>query len=104
VLSSPLHYTVFGFIMTVPVLASSDPDPSFQLPWPRKNRTQNEVDVIAEPSVQEQGEDPPNRQDPTNKPPSYAEQPGRRRLSTWDLFTLSVAMAGAQVAWTVELG
>lgn len=29
---------------------------------------------------------------------------GKRRLSTLDLFNLSISMAGAQVAWTVELG
>ncbi|KAJ7590853.1 hypothetical protein C8J56DRAFT_781752 [Mycena floridula] len=28
----------------------------------------------------------------------------KRRLSTWDLITLSISMAGAQIAWTVELG
>jgi solute carrier family 45 protein 1/2/4 len=28
----------------------------------------------------------------------------RRRLSTFDLFNLSISMAGAQIAWTVELG
>ncbi|KAF9019235.1 MFS general substrate transporter [Hymenopellis radicata] len=27
-----------------------------------------------------------------------------RRLSTWNLITLSISMAGAQIAWTVELG
>lgn len=25
-------------------------------------------------------------------------------MSTWDLVTLSIAMAGSQIAWTVELG
>lgn len=30
--------------------------------------------------------------------------PGKRHLTTWSLFTLSLGMAGAQVAWTIELG
>ncbi|KAJ3561061.1 hypothetical protein NP233_g10429 [Leucocoprinus birnbaumii] len=30
--------------------------------------------------------------------------PGKRKLSTWDLITLSISLAGAQIAWTVELG
>lgn len=29
---------------------------------------------------------------------------GKRHLTTWNLFTLSLGMAGAQVAWTIELG
>jgi solute carrier family 45, member 1/2/4 len=28
----------------------------------------------------------------------------RRRMTTWDLVNLSISMAGAQIAWTVELG
>ncbi|KAJ3869435.1 major facilitator superfamily domain-containing protein [Lentinula novae-zelandiae] len=28
----------------------------------------------------------------------------RKRLSTWDLITLSISMLGAQIVWTVELG
>ena len=27
-----------------------------------------------------------------------------KRMSTWDLVKLSISMAGAQIAWTVELG
>lgn len=30
--------------------------------------------------------------------------PSRRRMSTLDLVNLSISMAGAQIAWTVELG
>lgn len=29
---------------------------------------------------------------------------GKRQLTSWDLITLSISMAGAQIAWTVELG
>lgn len=32
------------------------------------------------------------------------ETPVAKRLSSWNLFTLSVSMAGAQIAWSVELG
>ena len=30
--------------------------------------------------------------------------PIEKRMSTWDLIKLSISMAGAQIAWTVELG
>lgn len=33
-----------------------------------------------------------------------ARMPGKKKLSTWNLITLSISMAGAQIAWTVELG
>uniref|UniRef100_D8PPH9 MFS general substrate transporter n=2 Tax=Schizophyllum commune (strain H4-8 / FGSC 9210) TaxID=578458 RepID=D8PPH9_SCHCM len=40
-------------------------------------------------------------------PPEQAPAPAdvkKKRLTTWDLITLSISMAGAQIAWTVELG
>ena len=34
--------------------------------------------------------------------PSDKTSPGRDTLSTWKLMTLTLAIAGAQVAWTIE--
>lgn len=32
------------------------------------------------------------------------EDPAKRKKSLWDLIALTISMAGAQVAWTLELG
>ncbi|XP_006460230.1 hypothetical protein AGABI2DRAFT_117192 [Agaricus bisporus var. bisporus H97] len=44
------------------------------------------------------------RNDTPDTPDDASESTGKRHLSTWDLITLSISMAGAQIAWTVELG
>lgn len=38
------------------------------------------------------------------KPPAEEAAGEKGRMSTLDLFNLSIAMGGSQVAWTVELG
>lgn len=38
------------------------------------------------------------------KPPTAEAAGEKGRMSTLDLFNLSIAMGGSQVAWTVELG
>ncbi|KAF8914024.1 hypothetical protein CPB84DRAFT_46546 [Gymnopilus junonius] len=58
----------------------ADSDDTSQIPWPAaRSRQQPQAERSRTPSP-------------------------RRLLSTWDLVTLSVSMAGAQIAWTVELG
>jgi solute carrier family 45 protein 1/2/4 len=86
--------------MTIPAFASSDPDPDSQLPWPRKASAREPQEPPTAESTQPEEVAP--RSDANGASPS--NEPGKRRLSTWNLFTLSIAMAGSQIAWTVELG
>lgn len=94
--SSPLH--TLGLKMTLSPI--SDPDPTTQIPWPgARKRSDRDVD---------QGTPQPNGSSRySSRRPSVvsrSELNGKRRLSTLNLFNLSISMAGAQVAWTVELG
>jgi len=83
----------------IPPIADGDPDPTTQIPWPsaRSRPTTEEPDpivVVGHGAMQ-------------NAPESNGKakiMPAKRRLTTWDLVTLSISMAGAQIAWTVELG
>ena len=82
--------------MMLPI-ADGDPDPTTQIPWPTGRVRQRPIQT------------PPNNERVQPSPAqggarSKAVEPTKRMLSTWDLFTLSVSMAGAQIAWTVELG
>lgn len=74
---------------------ASDPDPTTQVPWPSTRGRGQETG----PGGEEGGLAVPGTRKARSKSP-----PGRHQLSTWDLVTLSVSMAGAQIAWTVELG
>lgn len=98
-----------------------DPDPTTQMTW-LTSTSSDEVDAngpsngeAAEPSQQDRYRNE-TRPDPKAQAGARAssrsrEQPesanrdiGTARLSSLQLFKLSVSMAGAQVAWTVELG
>ncbi|KAF7355434.1 ANK-REP-REGION domain-containing protein [Mycena sanguinolenta] len=69
-------------------------DPTTQLAWPtRRGSTSAEG--------QQEALDGENNVEEVAK---KVLTPTKRRLTTWDLITLSVSMAGAQIAWTVELG
>lgn len=91
----------------------NDPDPTTQMAWP----TSHKDDEPLSP----QGYRPPlpellpnNLRAPagagsgSGRDPKLDENPpdeiGRKRLTPWNLFCLSISMAGAQVVWTVELG
>jgi len=68
------------------------------MPWPAaRGRTQGDTDTAAVDEAN--GAPTRNHNHKRSKTP-----PGKRFLSTWDLITLSVSMAGAQITWTVELG
>jgi solute carrier family 45, member 1/2/4 len=85
--------------MSLPPISGVDPDPTTQIPWPgARKRSDREVD----PSEAT----PSSNASSTRRPSvvSRPEQNGKRRLSTLDLYNLSISMAGAQIAWTVELG
>ncbi|KAG6833887.1 hypothetical protein H0H87_007898 [Tephrocybe sp. NHM501043] len=82
-------------------IADSDPDPTTQIPWPSgRPRRASDVDEVAKVAT------PSDEGFVRGAPESTTKkaEPGRRRLTTWDLVTLSISMAGAQIAWTVELG
>jgi solute carrier family 45 protein 1/2/4 len=81
---------------------SDDPDPTTQIPWPGA-RKRSDRDVDPQGTAQTNGS---SRYNSSRRPSviSRSEMNGKRRLSTLDLFNLSISMAGAQVAWTVELG
>ncbi|KAL4242080.1 MFS general substrate transporter [Abortiporus biennis] len=85
--------------MTFITPADADPDPTTQIPWPNKNR----VRVDAPQEVQQS---PPNPVGPnaSNGKRDASPKSSEGRMSTMDLIKLSISMAGAQVAWTVELG
>lgn len=80
----------------MPPLPDSDPDPTTQIPWPAA-RGKLQADSTTHAIVPD--DDPGQPGEVRAKP-----VPGKRLLSTWDLITLSISMAGAQIAWTVELG
>lgn len=79
----------------IPPIADGDPDPTTQIPWPARGQV-DQPPSVASGSTGPDGES--NVDSKTSKTP-----PGKR-LSHWDLITLSISMAGAQIAWTVELG
>ncbi|OAX44531.1 MFS general substrate transporter [Rhizopogon vinicolor AM-OR11-026] len=86
--------------------ADADPDPTTQIAWPaRKQRTASSSQQETQSSRQSsyQTVDGIGKQDNSSVHQQSSES-GRTRLSTWNLITLSISMAGAQIAWTVELG
>lgn len=82
-------------------IADSDPDPTTQIPWPTgRPRQASDLDEVVKPATP--SDDSVART--VLETVSKSTDSGRRRLTTWDLITLSISMAGAQIAWTVELG
>jgi solute carrier family 45 protein 1/2/4 len=79
-----------------------DPDPTTQIPWPGARKRSDRDTRTSSPPAN------PNGHNNSSRRPSEVPRPEtngkRRRLSTLDLFYLSISMAGAQIAWTVELG
>lgn len=81
-----------------------DPDPTTQIAWPASNgkRVRLNEPHVDDSSIGESSTGYGSNQ-ASGKPDKDAD-PTLRRMSTWDLVKLSISMAGAQVAWTVELG
>jgi solute carrier family 45 protein 1/2/4 len=70
-----------------------------QIPWPAaksRHRSHQEGSLPQDESVV-----PP---EDVSKVLAPTVDVTKQRLSTWNLITLSISMAGAQIAWTVELG
>lgn len=101
------------FPSTTSAAIANDPDPTTQMAWPTSKNYPSPSPSPVEPTSQSswppQGPARANGKSPArgNKKDDIPEgnsEIGTRRLSTLQLFNLSISMAGAQVAWTVELG
>jgi solute carrier family 45 protein 1/2/4 len=87
--------------MTIPIIADAE-DPTTQVAWPASKRSQEN---LTDGSASSNG----STSSGVQRPDEHAKiippvDVGKQRLSTWNLITLSISMAGAQIAWTVELG
>lgn len=71
-------------------------DPTTQIAWPSRRHNDPSPETRDDSGIQHEEIESAKQVETTST--------ARRRLSTWDLITLSVAMLGAQIAWTVELG
>lgn len=89
--------------MTFPPTTSSDPDTT-QMAWPQRTGRANRSQHSLHRSRGSQGSSQSTEGDHKNTPQPNTDEIGMKRLSTVDLFNLSISMLGAQVAWTVELG
>jgi solute carrier family 45 protein 1/2/4 len=88
--------------------ADADPDPTTQIAWParHKQRTASTSHHETQSPGQQSyhGALEGNGKQNNSSVQESSNESGRTRLSTWNLMTLSISMAGAQIAWTVELG
>ena len=95
--------------MTFPANVDSDPDPTSQIAWPARQgeRTRRGSNKHNGQNGRSGSRPSASRTNGGVAKPAGAEAEssgGKKRMSTLDLFNLSLAMGGSQVAWTVELG
>jgi solute carrier family 45, member 1/2/4 len=95
--------------MAIPPIPDADPDPTTQMAWPSGRFRRITVDEQEAPPLHDDSaESSSSRGAEENVKVSLQvssrDEPSRARLTTWNLITLSIAMGGSQVAWTVELG
>ena len=97
--------------MTFPSNADVDPDPTTQMTWPSSRRNASGSNILKSGYVGGEVESPQAERGPlrlntaNGSIKTLVNPPGtKRRLTTKDLIFLSISMAGAQIAWTVELG
>lgn len=93
--------------MTIPYNVDPDPDPTSQIAWPAARHRQRTTSDLQHA----QGSEPSTETAvsyrsmvDSGKRSTVPTEHTRHLLSTWNLITLSISMAGAQIAWTVELG
>lgn len=94
--------------MTFPANVDADPDPTSQIAWPgrqsgRGRRQSKHLHHTRSASGSRPSMSGPNGS-ALAKTPAEEAAGEKSRMSTLDLFNLSIAMGGSQVAWTVELG
>jgi len=95
--------------MSISYDAGADPDPTSQIAWPARHRQRTGSNSQRGPEVQSSDQASYQALEGIGKQTNgssqqHSSEAGRTRLSTWNLVTLSISMAGAQIAWTVELG
>ena len=97
--------------MTFPSNADADPDPTTQMTWPSSRRNASGSQILKSTYAGGQAGSPQTARGPLRldlNPPNIKTlvnpTPNKKRLTTKDLIFLSISMAGAQIAWTVELG
>ena len=96
--------------MTFASNPDADPDPTTQMTWPSSRRNASGPSILKSPHGGAGVESPQTERGPLRLDLSTANfktivnPPTKRRLTTKDLIFLSISMAGAQIAWTVELG
>ncbi|KIL00599.1 hypothetical protein PAXRUDRAFT_8078 [Paxillus rubicundulus Ve08.2h10] len=93
--------------MSTPYHVDSDPDPTSQIAWPAaRHRQRTTSDRQLEQDSEPGSETAVSYQstEGTGKRSMVVSEHVGYRLTTWNLITLSISMAGAQIAWTVELG
>lgn len=91
--------------MTMSYNADADPDPTTQIAWPARHKQRTASTSHHETqSPGQQSYQALEGNGKQNNSSVHSNESGRTRLSTWNLMTLSISMAGAQIAWTVELG
>jgi len=86
--------------MALPSAPDPGEDPTTQIPWPAAKSRYRSPDPDNSAA---QDEGVVDVHEDVVKVAVTAET-AKQRLSTWNLITLSISMAGAQIAWTVELG
>ena len=86
----------------------SDADPPTQTNWPTTRKSTGPIppEQLRTPLLERLPENVRTPANTTREPKldKRQEEIGRKRLTPWDLFCLSISMLGAQVVWTVELG
>lgn len=95
--------------MTFGTNTDADPDPTTQMAWPSSRRNAPGSHILKSNyhggGVESpQGERGPLRLNTTTANIKTLVNPNAKRLTTKDLIFLTISMAGAQIAWTVELG
>ncbi|EJF61160.1 MFS general substrate transporter [Dichomitus squalens LYAD-421 SS1] len=96
--------------MTFPANVDADPDPTSQITWPARQGehsrrgSKHNLDAPRSGSRLSVSRSRANGNGLAKPPAAEAEGSGKKRMSSLDLFNLSIAMGGSQVAWTVELG
>jgi solute carrier family 45, member 1/2/4 len=90
--------------MAIPPVPDADPDPTTQITWPSRSFRRIVEEEHEAPARDHSTESSSSRGAEENVKVSLRDEPNRAHLTTWNLITLSLAMGGSQVAWTVELG
>jgi solute carrier family 45 protein 1/2/4 len=91
--------------MAFVVSPDADPDPTTQMAWPGARGKRTSVDANSSTlDGTTEADDERAEAERGAARQSRMERAGKKKMSVLDLFNLSVSMAGAQIAWTVELG